>query len=59
MMLFLQLFQDAPADTTSYMIAGYTIIFGVMLIYLFSLLIRQRNLQKDMEVLEEIQAEDK
>jgi hypothetical protein len=41
------------------MIAGYTIIFGVMLIYLFSLLVRQRNLQKDMEVLEEIQAEDK
>ena len=58
-MLFLQLFQDAPADTTNYMIAGYTIIFGVMLIYLFSLLVRQRNLQKDMEVLEEIQAEDK
>jgi hypothetical protein len=59
MMLFLQLFQDGPADTTNYMIAGYTIIFGVMLIYLFSLLVRQRNLQKDMEVLEEIQAEDK
>ena len=31
------------------------IIFGVMLLYLISLLVRQRNLQKDLEVLEEIQ----
>ena len=58
-MLFLQLFQEGPADTTNFMIAGYAVIFGVMLIYLISLLVRQRNLQKDMEVLEEIQAEDK
>jgi hypothetical protein len=29
-----------------------------MLIYLISLLVRQRNLQKDLEVLEEIQVED-
>lgn len=57
-MHFLQLFQEGPADTTNYMIAGYAIIFGVMLIYLFSLLVRQRNLQKDMEVLEEIQSEE-
>jgi len=29
-----------------------------MLVYLISLLIRQRNLQRDMEVLEEIQVEE-
>ena len=58
-MLFLQLFQEGPADTTNFMIAGYAVIFGVMLIYLFSLLVRQRNLHRDMEVLEEIQSEDK
>jgi hypothetical protein len=40
------------------MIAGYAVIFGVMLIYLISLLVRQRNLQKDLEVLEEIQVEE-
>jgi hypothetical protein len=57
-MLLSFLLQEGPADTTSYMIAGYAIIFGVMLLYLISLLVRQRNLQKDMEVLEEIQAED-
>ena len=56
-MLFSFFLQDGPANTTSYMIAGYAVIFGIMLIYLISLLVRQRNLQKDLEVLEEIQAE--
>ena len=56
-MLLSVILQEGPADTTSYMIAGYAIIFGVMLIYLISLLVRQRNLQKDLEVLEEIQGE--
>ena len=50
--------QDAPAHTTTFMIAGYAVIFGVMLIYLISLLVRQRNLQKDLEVLEEIQVDE-
>jgi hypothetical protein len=58
-MLLSVLLQEGPADTTSYMIAGYAIIFGVMLIYLISLLVRQRNLQKDLDVLEEIQREQK
>jgi len=57
-MLFSLLLQEGPADTTSYMIAGYAIIFGVMLLYLSSLLVRQRNLEKDLEVFEEIQGED-
>jgi len=57
-MLFSYFLQEGPANTTSYMIAGYAIIFGVMLLYLISLLVRQRNLQKDLEVLEEIQGED-
>lgn len=57
-MLLSVLLQEGPANTTSYMIAGYTIIFGVMLIYLISLLIRQRNLNKDLEVLEEIQVKE-
>jgi len=57
-MLFSYFLQDGPANTTSYMIAGYAVIFGVMLIYLISLLVRQRNLQKDLEVLEEIRIEE-
>jgi hypothetical protein len=51
------LLQEAPANTTGFMIAGYVVIFGVMLIYLISLMIRQRNLQKDLEVLEDLSAE--
>jgi hypothetical protein len=47
------LFQNAPAQTTAYMIAGYAVIFGVMLIYIISLLVRQNNLKQDFEVLTE------
>ena len=49
-MLFL--LQEAPANTTNYMIAGYSVIFGVILLYLLSLYIRQHNLKQDLEVLE-------
>ena len=49
------LFQQGPAETTVYMIAGYVVIFGVMLAYLASLWIRQNNLTRDLEVLEEME----
>jgi len=52
------LFQEAPADTTTFMIAGYAVIFGVMLLYIISLYIRKRNLERDLEVLQEIEAEE-
>jgi hypothetical protein len=51
-------FQEAPADTTTFMIAGYAVIFGVMLLYVISLYIRKRNLERDLEVLQEIEAEE-
>ena len=54
-MLFLQ---DAPANTTVYMVAGYTVIFGFMLIYLISLIVRRRNLQQDAEMLESLEKQD-
>ncbi len=50
--------QDAPLETTNYMIAGYAVIFTVMLIYLVSLAVRNRNLKQDIEVLEEIEAKE-
>ncbi len=40
-------FQDSPAETTGYMIAGYLVIFGLMAIYVLSLFIRQRNLHQE------------
>ena len=50
--------QDAPANTTPYMIAGYAVIFGLMLIYLVSLIVRRRNLQQDAEMLESLDKKD-
>jgi len=50
-MLFLV--QEAPAETTNYMIAGFVVIFGVILLYVLSLYLRQRNLKQDLEILEE------
>ncbi len=48
-------FQEAPAETTRYMIFGFVVIFGTMIFYLASLLTRWRNLQKDQEVLEDLE----
>ncbi len=54
-MLFLE---QAPIETTAYMVAGYAVIFGVMLIYLISLFVRNRNIRQDLEVLQELDRED-
>ena len=44
-----------PIETTNYMIAGYTVIFGVMLVYLVSLFARWRKLTQDTQVLQELE----
>jgi hypothetical protein len=49
---------DAPANTLTYMIAGYSIIFSIMAIYLVSLIIRWRNLRKDEELLKDLDKKD-
>ena len=46
------------AETTNYMIAGYVVIFGTMLIYLVSLILRRRSLEKDAQVLAELEAQE-
>ncbi len=51
--------QNTTPDTSSYMIAGYAVIFIIMLIYLASLSIRQRNFRKDLELLEELEEKNK
>ena len=50
---------EGPANTLSYMLAGYGVIFGVMLAYLGSLVIRWRNLRQDEEMLEQIEERSK
>lgn len=49
------MFQDAPANTLNYMIAGFTVIFSVMLAYLISLVVRWRKLERDVKELQEFE----
>ena len=45
---------EGPANTNTYMIAGFSVIFGIMLLYVLSLIIRRRNLTQDLELLREL-----
>jgi hypothetical protein len=49
---------QGPADTLSYMIAGYAVIFIVLVIYLASLVARFRSLRQDKETLEELEKKE-
>ncbi len=44
-----------PLQTFNYMIAGYAVIFGVMLVYVVSLVVRTRNLRRDEQILRELE----
>jgi hypothetical protein len=46
--------QQGPADTVSYMIMGFSMILGTMLLYIVSLVVRTQNLHKDQAVLDEL-----
>jgi len=50
-------FYEGTPDTSGYMILGYTVAFIVMALYVFSLYIRNRNLKKDLTMLEEMDKE--
>ncbi len=47
-------FQEPTPDTSGYMIAGYAVAFVVMGLYVASLYLRNRNLNRDLAMLEEI-----
>ena len=49
----------ARSETTRYMIAGYSVIFGVMFIYIISLIVRFRNLKRDMDTLNQLDGQEK
>jgi CcmD family protein len=57
-MLF-SILQQTPAETTRYMIAGYAVIFTIMLLYVLSLVIRRRNLERDLETLKDMETKEK
>lgn len=52
------IFQEAPANTLNYLIAGYTVIFGVMLAYMISLVVRRRILEREVKELEEMEKKE-
>ena len=51
--------QDTPPDTSAYMIAGYSIFFALIIIYLVSLYLRSRNLNEDLNTLEGMKDESR
>ena len=50
---------DQTPNTLNYMIAGYVVLFGLPLLYVVSWLIRQRNLEKDIDVIQSIADDQK
>ncbi|MEW5939468.1 MAG: hypothetical protein AB1750_07395 [Chloroflexota bacterium] len=45
---------EPTPDTSAYMIAGYAVFFIVSAVYLVSLVVRNRNLRRDLDALEEM-----
>ena len=55
-MPLLPLLQDTP-NTAGYMLLGYAFLIGVPILYVASWFVRQRNLRRDLELIETL-AED-
>ncbi|MHB0923532.1 MAG: hypothetical protein ACYC6H_11445 [Bellilinea sp.] len=49
---------EGPANTVSYFVAGYVVIFGIMGFYLASLIVRWHNLTQDEEMLNELEKKE-
>jgi nitrate reductase gamma subunit len=44
-------------DTFSYMVLGYAVILGAMAIYVLSLVLRNRRIDRELQIVEELEAE--
>ncbi len=51
------LFQPPPAETFDFMVLGFGVILGTMALFLISMVVRFRNLRRDLDLLEEMEAE--
>ncbi len=49
---------DVTPDTVNFMILGYSVIFGVIALYLVSLAVRFRSLRQDEKALEELEKKE-
>jgi hypothetical protein len=52
------LFQDAPANTLAFMIAGFGVILGAMVLFVVSLIYRFSRLKRDLAHLRDIEVDD-
>jgi hypothetical protein len=48
------LLQQGPAQTQNFMIAGFTVIFGMICFYILSLIIRRRMRNREISALQEL-----
>ncbi|MBI3360662.1 MAG: hypothetical protein HY023_06080 [Chloroflexi bacterium] len=51
------LFQQTTPNTINYMLLGFAVLLGLPLLYVLSFVLRQRNLEKDVELIEELKGE--
>jgi hypothetical protein len=56
--MLISILQQAPAETTRFMIAGYAVIFSIMLVYVISIFIRRRNIKRELDMLKEIEPDE-
>ena len=49
---------DQTPNTLTYMIAGYVVLIGFPILYVASWFLRRRNLEKDLEVLGALAAQE-
>jgi hypothetical protein len=49
---------DVTPDTMNFMLLGYAVIFGVMALYLVTLMVRFRNLHDDERTLDEVEKKE-
>jgi hypothetical protein len=52
-------FQGITPDTFSYMVLGYAVILGTMAIYILSLVLRNRRIDREMRLIDELEAGEK
>lgn len=51
-------FLDPTPDTVGYLIAGYVFLVGLPVLYIISWFVRQRSLQRDIETIESLAADE-
>lgn len=49
---------QAPAETFNFMVLGFSVILGLLSLYVLSLAVRFRNSERDLELLEGVEVEE-